>query len=100
MGRQGPYGPRTPMGRQGPCGPRTPGESDGHSKVDRRYRLYSVLKVSVAYLEAGTLRSPHPRRPDWFFEFIESHWAYSSVGLEHTPDKREVGSSNLPRPTT
>jgi len=26
-------------------------------------------------------------------------WAYSSVGLEHTPDKREVGSSNLPRPT-
>ena len=31
---------------------------------------------------------------------LESHWAYSSVGLEHTPDKREVGSSNLPRPTT
>ena len=28
------------------------------------------------------------------------HWAYSSVGLEHTPDKREVGSSSLPRPTT
>ena len=25
--------------------------------------------------------------------------AYSSVGLERTPDKREVGSSNLPRPT-
>jgi hypothetical protein len=37
--------------------------------------------------------------PDLVFEFIESHWAYSSVGLEHTPDKREVGSSNLPRPT-
>ncbi len=39
-----------------------------------------------------------------FFEVIEAarkrHWAYSSVGLEHTPDKREVGSSNLPRPTT
>ena len=35
-----------------------------------------------------------------FFEVIELHWAYSSVGLEHTPDKREVGSSNLPRPTT
>ena len=26
-------------------------------------------------------------------------WAYSSVWLERTPDKREVGSSNLPRPT-
>ena len=25
--------------------------------------------------------------------------ACSSVGLERTPDKREVGSSNLPRPT-
>ena len=36
-----------------------------------------------------------------FFEVIDApHWAYSSVGLEHTPDKREVGSSNLPRPTT
>ena len=30
---------------------------------------------------------------------LKLHWAYSSVGLEHTPDKREVGSSNLPRPT-
>ena len=26
------------------------------------------------------------------------HWARSSVGLERTPDKREVGSSNLPGP--
>ena len=26
--------------------------------------------------------------------------AYSSVGLERTPDKREVGGSNPPRPTT
>ena len=43
-------------------------------------------------------RTPGDRCP--IFEFIESHWAYSSVGLEHTPDKREVGSSNLPRPTT
>jgi hypothetical protein len=25
--------------------------------------------------------------------------AYSSVGLERTPDKREVGGSNPPRPT-
>ena len=26
------------------------------------------------------------------------NWARSSVGLERTPDKREVGSSNLPGP--
>ena len=26
-------------------------------------------------------------------------WACSSAWLEHTPDKREVGSSSLPRPT-
>ena len=48
----------------------------------------SVFEFIEATLEAGTLRSgTRPR------------WAYSSVGLEHTPDKREVGSSNLPRPT-
>ena len=27
-------------------------------------------------------------------------WACSSARLERTPDKREVGSSSLPRPTT
>jgi hypothetical protein len=67
-------------------------------------RLYSVLKASVlgTSLRSGAV----------IFEVIEAaqlsqgpwgprtpHWAYSSVGLEHTPDKREVGSSNLPRPT-
>ncbi len=37
--------------------------------------------------------------------FFESEWsrksgrAYSSVGSERTPDKREVGGSNPPRPT-
>ena len=82
------------MGSQGPYGPRTPGEGCEHSKVDGVwYRLYSVLKVSVhlgrdlavpAPRWAGTLRSPHPRYPgkgaELLFEFIESHWAYSSVG--------------------
>ena len=61
--------------------------------VDRLVRLYSVLKASVL----GTFFGPGAV----FFEVIKPpHWAYSSVGLEHTPDKREVGSSNLPRPTT
>ena len=62
--------------------------------VDRLITLYSVLKASVP----GAM-SPRAL----IFEFTEageSRWAYSSVGLEHTPDKREVGSSNLPRPTT
>ena len=57
-----------------------------------RHTLYSVLKASVL----GVLRHPRGRGS------LRSHvfrWAYSSVGLEHTPDKREVGSSNLPRPT-
>src|SRR6202022_344863 len=72
------------------------GESYETLKVDRltsfnRQTLYSVLKASSA---SGVSAR------DSVFEFIgRSHWAYSSVGLEHTPDKREVGSSNLPRPT-
>ena len=36
----------------------------------------------------------------WKASEIESGCrAYSSVGLERTPDKREVGGSNPPRPT-
>ena len=66
------------------------------------HSLYSVLKVSVHL--GRDLAVPAPQVPwkgaELLFEFIESHWAYSSVGLERTPDKREVGSSNLPRPTT
>jgi hypothetical protein len=45
----------------------------------------------------------HPTSGRWSLNSPKaywSRWAYSSVGLEHTPDKREVGSSNLPRPTT
>ena len=44
---------------------------------------------------------------DRFFETASSGsvgryqaWAYSSVGLERTPDKREVGGSSPPRPTS
>ena len=33
------------------------------------------------------------------FERIEAFRACSSAWLERTPDKREVGSSSLPRPT-
>ena len=31
---------------------------------------------------------------------LEDQGAYSSVWLERTPDKREVGGSNPPRPTS
>ena len=33
-------------------------------------------------------------------DFLSETWAYSSVWLERTPDKREVGGSNPPRPTS
>ena len=69
----------TSKGRQGPYGPRTPGTS----------------LLSFEGIGRGNAFSRS------FFEVTHtSRWAYSSVGLEHTPDKREVGSSNLPRPTT
>jgi hypothetical protein len=36
----------------------------------------------------------------WERRLSRDNWACSSVWLERTPDKREVGSSSLPRPTT
>ena len=37
----------------------------------------------------------------FLFSFERSRtWAYSSAWLERTPDKREVGGSSPPRPTT
>ena len=65
-------------------------------------RLYSVLKASVpgtfCHAEGPDRRSLKSSKTaaNWAGP---RRWAYSSVGLEHTPDKREVGSSNLPRPT-
>jgi hypothetical protein len=51
-------------------------------------------------LERG---AAHQRRPALFFVRItrtpSKRWACSSAWLERTPDKREVGSSSLPRPT-
>ena len=89
------------MGRQGPYGP---GTQEKVANTQRSIRsVLSLLSFEGigSYLEAGPcgLRTPGLDRRQ-IFEFTESHWAYSSVGLEHTPDKREVGSSNLPRPTT
>ena len=33
-----------------------------------------------------------------FESFYFKSWAYNSVGLEYTPDKRKVSSSNLLKP--
>ncbi|CEO88422.1 hypothetical protein SSCH_1860001 [Syntrophaceticus schinkii] len=44
------------------------------------------------------LLSKEYKRHTRLFSF-ERPRAYSSVGLERTPDKREVGGSNPPRPT-
>ena len=67
--------------------------------VDRLNTLYSVLKASEPK-RAGDLAVPRTPWSVLIFEFTKSRWAYSSVGLEHTPDKREVGSSSLPGPTS
>ena len=60
----------------------------------------SIVKLAIQF--PGTEQAVIRRR---FFEKISgasetSGRAYSSVGLERTPDKREVGGSNPPRPTT
>ncbi len=60
-------------------------------------KVPAVRNVLLSFEGIG-LRDPYVV-PTVFFESLKLHWAYSSVGLEHTPDKREVGSSNLPRPT-
>ena len=54
----------------------------------RRLRFFFEIRVSCLRLGAGTLI------PDICL------WACSSARLERTPDKREVGSSSLPRPTS
>ena len=50
------------------------------------------MTIDVLLRQVATSRSAIDQNAD--------KWAYSSVGLERTPDKREVGSSNLPRPTS
>src|SRR5262245_19320080 len=84
---QGPYGPRPPAsgaletlsGRYVWCRRKT---------TNPLLRFEGIGRRSIYGPEPCSLKS------------LKLHWAYSSVGLEHTPDKREVGSSNLPRPTT
>jgi hypothetical protein len=64
-----------------------------------------ILVLLAIQLPGTEQRGRTPRR---FFELviasvgteIRPPWAYSSVGLERTPDKREVGGSNPPRPTS
>ena len=65
-----------------------------------------VIIVSRARSSAGRAPGLHPggRRfdPGRVHQRLLGHeiGAYSSVWLERTPDKREVGGSNPPRPTS
>ena len=58
----------------------------------QRKACYSVSRDRVGACAIGSLID--------FGASETSGRAYSSVGLERTPDKREVGGSNPPRPTT
>jgi hypothetical protein len=53
------------------------------------FAAFVSLSSRVAFCERTAFARPRTRV-----------WACSSVWLERTPDKREVGSSSLPRPTT
>ena len=55
------------------------------------------LNEPVALWQHLQLLDDFPRV--WRLRFETHEWAYSSVWLERTPDKREVGGSSPPRPT-
>ena len=60
-----------------------------------------MVNIPVRWIVKILNLSGFPRRPGGFRGRWEArfNWAYSSVWLERTPDKREVGGSNPPRPT-
>jgi hypothetical protein len=58
------------------------------------------FQVMLAIQFPGTESLGSLKRFAWkASEFESACRAYSSVGLERTPDKREVGGSSPPRPT-
>jgi hypothetical protein len=73
-------------------------------REDRGRRLEEALRNLSRNACYSVFRDRAPR----FFEnasrgsvgTYQGARAYSSVGLERTPDKREVGGSNPPRPTS
>ncbi len=56
--------------------------------------------LSINFIEvwpsgkASVFGTENQRFESFYFKF----WAYNSVGLEYTPDKRKVSSSNLLKP--
>ena len=88
------------MGKPETLDGRSSGLGAGTARSLSQKRLYSVLKAPVLGGDPGSVFEVTERRSrDLRVPVPLPRWAYSSVGLEHTPDKREVGSSNLPRPT-
>src|SRR5215208_8247378 len=69
---------------------RSPGRQTRGRRSHSRVACYSVSRDRAI----GSLK-PLP----WKRRNVSGCRAYSSAGLERTPDKREVGGSNPPRPT-
>ncbi len=68
--------------------------------------LYWTRRSKLAFMSAGNGKFISKTSPSSFLFLIDAYpsrviatGACSSVRLERTPDKREVGSSSLPRPT-
>ena len=66
-----------------------------------------MVNISVRWTATGPefirLSKPPRREAEVLGKCIgvlKDNWAYSSVWLERTPDKREVDGSNPSRPTT
>jgi hypothetical protein len=59
----------------------------------------SLLRLAVQFPRTELQRSLKELRVEASESIRLPDRAYSSVGLERTPDKREVGGSNPPRPT-
>ena len=70
----------------------------GDSRTRFEERRFAYYLVSRDRAWRGGMRRRFFERDSWSRN--RSGRAYSSVGLERTPDKREVGGSNPPRPTS
>ena len=70
----------------------------GSTRLDDRERLFRGRVASAGFPREQRGPGGHGERSEQAVT-PDSIGAYSSVWLERTPDKREVGGSNPPRPT-
>ena len=64
-----------------------------------KQRFFLLLFFKYIVITDGPIADNAFEIGNWNSAIGKKNWARSSVGLERTPDKREVGSSNLPGPT-